>query len=304
MVTDTLKIALVSPSSTFTNAELERAYDQAASINIVISQKSATRVASPIFLNGHKDERLNELKNAEKLGADAIWSTRGGCGAIELWQDYSPEIYQHGQAPLIGYSDITLLHLMRFERARRIGIHGPVFFDIKDEARASFSSIRLLIDKKAHKLVYPPLRNLNRFLFEQLEGELIVMNLMMLQCAIGAVAPGFLRGSILALEDINEPHYKVFRAMNHLKNAGLLAGIKALIIGHFNLHRDEIIRETMVPMAEDLGIPIFDWPIFGHDKPNWPLLFGARTRLRRIDQDLFSACYLQQHDQSPIPQDY
>lgn len=300
MVNNTLKIALASPSATFEAHELEKALSHAAQYNVVLRHNSSARSASPTFLNGSKEERLAELKNVEALDADAIWCTRGGCGAIDLWQEYRPEIYQSGRAVLVGYSDITLLHLMRFERARRIGIHGPVFFDLKDEERANFPSIRLLIDKKAEQLVYPPLKNINRLLFPMIEGELIVMNLMMLQCAIGTTPPDFLRGSLLAVEDINEPHYKVFRTFQHLKNAGLLAGIKALIVGHFNLDRHELIRDTLLPLAEELGVPLFDWPIFGHEKPNWPLLFGAKARIGRIDHDLFYLNYLEQHDHSPV----
>lgn len=300
MAENPLNIALVSPSSTFEAAQLEEALLGAASRGFTIKYASAVRPATPLFLNGSKEQRLKELADAEALDVDALWCTRGGCGAIELWQDYSPEFYEHKKAVLIGYSDISLLHLLRFKRAGRIGIHGPCFFDLADERRANVPSIRLLIEKKAERLSYPPLRRVNHFISPFLEGELIVMNLMLLQCAIGTLDTSFFRGAILAIEDINEAHYRVFRTLHHLKNAGVLAGLRALIIGQFNVDRQQIITETLKPLADELGIPLFDWPIFGHEKPNWPLLFGAKACINLVDHDLFTLKYLQQHDQSII----
>lgn len=299
MTTSKLTIALVSPSSTFEKSQLKKALNDAQNLDLVVAHESSWRSCSPSFLNGTKKDRLAELKEVEALDVKALWSTRGGCGAIELWQDYDASIYADNNSVLIGYSDISLLHLARFYRAQRIGIHGPVFFDLSDEKRANLPSIRLLIEKRALDISYPPLKSLNHFLASRLQGELIVMNLTMLQCAIGLINENFLRGKILAIEDINEPHYKVYRSIMHLKNAGLLAGLKALIIGQFNLDRSELISGTMIPMANELGIPLFDWPIFGHEKPNWPLLFGAKASLNRIEDELFTLSYLEQHDHTP-----
>jgi muramoyltetrapeptide carboxypeptidase len=295
-----LKISLVAPSSTFEKAQLDKALSVAKELPLQIISGSDARVGSPTFINGSKKERLDELLSAESLNADAIWCLRGGCGAIDLWQDYSPEFFAQKFSPLIGYSDISLLHFMRFYHAGRIGIHGPVFFDLGDPERAAFPAIRMLIEKNAHQIVYPPMRSLNHFVHESFEAELLVMNLITLECLCGTVDPQFFQGRILAIEDINEPHYKIFRALYHLKNAGFLTGIKALILGQFNLDREELIKMSVLPLAAELGIPVFDWPIFGHEKPNWPLLFGAKINIRLIDQDIYVLEYKEQHDHSPI----
>lgn len=303
MSTDILKVFLVAPSGSLEEARYQKALINALKLNVDIVHKSANRAAHLSFINGTKKERLAELSLAESKEAKAIWCLRGGCGAIELWPHYEPDLYKNTSAPLIGYSDISLLHLKRFYHARRIGIHGPNFFDLDDETRASLPSIKLLIDKNAERLSYPSLRSLNHFVPSVFEGELIVMNLTTLQCAVGLIEPEFLRGTILALEDINEPHYKIYRAMHHLKSAGFLFGLRALILGQFNLDRSDLIKNTMIPLADELGIPLFDWPIFGHEKPNWPLLFGAKSRIRHIDHDFYTLNYLEQHDHSPLVQD-
>lgn len=293
-----LKIALVSPSGTYDYSLLEESLAAAENYPIEIAQVSEPRLGKPFFINGSKQQRLEELHRSDKAKIDAVWCARGGCGALDLWHDYQ-DIPKVG-VPLIGYSDATIVHFMRFYHSQRIGIHGPIFFDLRDAGRANFEQIRLLIDKKAESLIYPPLKLLNNSLFDCLSGELLAMNLISLQSLVGSFKPEFLQRKILALEEVNEPLYKVYRALMQLKNAGCLFGLKALVIGQFNQDRKEIIEQILVPLADELGIPLFDWPIFGHEKPNWPLLFGAKASIHRLDDRIFTLKYHEQHDHEPI----
>jgi muramoyltetrapeptide carboxypeptidase len=291
------KIAVITPSGFVAADQIKLALEKACALGLkVVYQTPATKAES--FLHGSKEQRLNELLHAESVDADAIWCTRGGIGAIELWHEYQPSFYKSA-APLIGYSDASIYHFMRFYRANRIGIHGPVFLDFIKGSRF-LEAIELLIHKQAQKLVYPTLKSLNHFLKSPIKGELLPMNLISLQSIVGCFDHKFFQGKILALEDINEPPYKVFRALSHLKNAGLLTGLKALILGHFNQERPEVLNIT-VKLANELGIPLFDWPIFGHDEPNWPLLFGAKASINKIDDPFFTLSYDEQHDHEPIP---
>lgn len=286
-----LSVSLVSPSSSFDNQLLKDSLRLASTLGIKIVSATETRLGQPAFINGTKGERLAELLDADQQATDAIWCVRGGCGAIELIHDY---VNIPVQGPiLIGYSDSTVLHFLRFYRSQRLGIHGPIFFELSNTERACFDQIRLLVKDRAEQLVYPPLKALNNIIFDQISGPLLPMNLTSLQSLIGCFDPGFLHGKIVAIEDINEPAYKVWRTVQHLKNAQVLFGLKALVIGHFNLDRAELVEHTFKPLAHDLGIPLFDWPIFGHDQPNWPLLFGARGMISRVDGHIFTWTYLE-----------
>ncbi|MCA9506871.1 MAG: LD-carboxypeptidase [Myxococcales bacterium] len=293
-----LKIALVSPSGTFESETLEQSIKTARKLDIEIISESAHRIGTPLFLNGSKHERLEELYEADKLDVDALWCTRGGCGAIEFLHDYQ-EIPRHGP-PLIGYSDATIIHFLRNYHSKRIGIHGPIFFDLSDAKRANLEQIKYLLNKKAEELSYSPLKSLTPCLFDHIQGELIVMNLISLQSLMGAINPQFFQRKILCLEEINEPHYKVFRALQQLKNAGCFYGLKALVIGHFNQDRAQIIEQSFIPLAKELGLALFDWPIFGHEKPNWPLLFGALSTISRVNERIFTLKYSEQHDHTQI----
>jgi len=295
-----LKIAVVAPCSPFDKDKLELASKKAYELGLELVLKTEIRNGKPAFLNGDKDERLKELSVAERLNADGIWCVRGGCGAITLWHDYQKGYYESYGTPLIGYSDVTILHFLRFYRANRIGVHGPSFLDLANDDQGPIESLQILLKKQAHNFSYPPLKPLNHFVATKLSGELVVMNLVCLQAIIGGFEPQFLRGKILAIEDVNEPHYRVFESLYHLKNVGALLGLKALLIGHFGKDRPAIIAETLRPLADELAIPLFDWPIFGHELPNWPLLFGAKSTIKKIDQQFFTLVYDEQHDHAPI----
>ncbi len=295
-----MSIALVSPSGTFTEAILSSAMDRAISLGITITKPTEVRRGCPEFQNGSWQDRLKELEAAEQQKVDGIWCVRGGVGAIELWHRYYQSFFSDSRAPLIGYSDITIYHFLRFLRAKRIGIHGPVFFDITETDPAHLEALSLLILGHAEKLIYPALNLVTHSLLSTITGEIVPMNLASLQSIVGCFDSEFLSGKILALEDVNEPRYKIFRMMQQLKNSRCLAGLKALVIGYLGEERDRIMAETIVPIAEEEGIPLFDWPIFGHARPNWPLLFGAQVTITRIDDRFFTLAYNEQHDHRPI----
>lgn len=286
----TFKIALTAPSSIFDEQELSDAIKNTQDHGYEIINSISNRNTKPSFLNGSSDDRLLDLIAAERHGAHAIWSIRGGCGAISLWRDYQKEFYEHKEAPLIGFSDITLLHFARFLRAGRIGIHGPVFLNLAHHGE-HLEFVKKLISSQYHDLCYPAIRSVNNFPKQQISGELIVMNLSIMQALIGCFDHSFMHKKILAIEEVNEPHYKIYRTLNHLKNADILSGLKALVIGHLGKDRKDIINETIAPLASSLGLPLFDWPIFGHEHLNWPLLFGAAVDINRVDNDLFTLSY-------------
>ena len=300
---DRLKIALVAPSGTFSVDVLESAIERAQGLGFTIVKTTEVRKGCPAFLNGSIAERLLELESAQMAQADGIWCVRGGCGAVELWPHFKESNFIDGPSPMIGYSDITIYHFLRFLRAGRIGIHGPVFLDLASGDAAHMEAVTLLLRGSAERLVYPALTNLNHSLATAITGQLLPMNLSSLQSILGCFDGDFFRGKILALEDVNEPPYKVFRLMHQLRNAGLLAGLKALVLGYFGEHRSQIIEETMLPIANQTGCPLFDWPIFGHERPNWPLLFGARVTIKKVDSPFFTLAYNEQHDHQPIAYD-
>jgi len=61
-------------------------------------------------------------------GVDAIWCVRGGYGASRILPALDYALMQRKPKALIGYSDITALHMAIHRHAGLVTFHGPVAF--------------------------------------------------------------------------------------------------------------------------------------------------------------------------------
>ena len=92
-------------------------------------------------------------------------------------------------------------------------------------------------------------------------------------------------GSILFIEEINEPAYKIERMLYTLKLSGALGSLKALIVGCLadckeNLALGGTIHEIIRHMTEEYGYPVcFDFPV-GHGNGNYPMPVGATATIK------------------------
>ncbi len=74
---------------------------------------------------------FGDLQRAFQSDAKAIWAIRGGRLSLDLWEYLQEGVLSFPQKPLLGFSDITSLHLY-FNARGRPTIHGPVLCFGKD----------------------------------------------------------------------------------------------------------------------------------------------------------------------------
>ncbi|MDE6612550.1 MAG: LD-carboxypeptidase, partial [Muribaculaceae bacterium] len=91
-------------------------------------------------------------------------------------------------------------------------------------------------------------------------------------------------GSILFIEDIAEPIYKIERILYQLRLSGVLAKLGGLIVGQFTDYKpsdDHPDMESMIRDAvADYGYPVaFNVPV-GHVDHNIPLIESATVTLK------------------------
>jgi muramoyltetrapeptide carboxypeptidase len=116
------------------------------------------------------------------------------------------------------------------------------------------------------------------------EGRVLGGNLTLVHYAIGIGTLPSLRGSILFLEEVNEPPYKVDGMLTHLHLAGALRGVRGVALGSFTKcvprpHRRELPLKTVLEdHLKPLGPTITGLPA-GHGPRNVPLVLGARAFL-------------------------
>jgi muramoyltetrapeptide carboxypeptidase len=235
---------------------------------------------------------------------DVVWMARGGYGAARVLPKLEALAESHG-AParklLVGYSDVTVLHEFVRRRWGWTTLHAPM------PAAGNFGSYdagqwRALID-----LVHGrrpgtcwgerPVRWLTAP--AEVEAELVGGNLAMWASVVGTpYAPTAGRGRIVFFEDVGERFYRLDRMVTQVRQAGLLDGAAAVVLGDFTNCDDDpplAVRgpgEERVPLrpaigweeavAEifgGLGVPVAVGLPVGHGPGFAPLPLGARFRV-------------------------
>ena len=237
------------------------------------------------YLAGDIDARVSDLNGLlQDPNIDAIVAARGGYGSAQLlpYLDYTSIL--RDPKPLVGYSDITSLNLGILAQtgiASFSGImctagdgFGQASLDAFS-AQSFFDAIGSLADTGGDgTLPTPDSTQLGvvgtRPNPATITGRLIPVCMSLLVEAIGTPYIPDLTGTILVLEDIGEDVYSIDRMFNHLKLAGILDRVNAVVLGSFNTDDDSKNAELSekVPLVADMlvakHIPIYTRYPYGH----------------------------------------
>ena len=216
--------------------------------------------------------RFENLKNALYAeDSDIVFCVRGGYGSarlIDMLEEMTPPAKPK---ILIGFSDITALHLFINKSWGWQSIHGSVFSQIDKYKGEIFIKelVNLIEDKHASvKLNLDP-ANKAADSFTIANCKVIGGNLTLIECSIGTSWEIDAENKVLILEDIGEKGYSLDRSFLHLKQSGILDNVKAVILGDFNPHKD----------MNDNGIPVYRCSGIGHGDVNHPFIEGGYVNI-------------------------
>jgi muramoyltetrapeptide carboxypeptidase len=232
------------------------------------------------YLAGSDARRLAEL-HAALADPDirAVFCVRGGYGATRLLPQLAGRTPEGAPKPLIGFSDITALHLW-LQAQGRISIHGPVLTQLP---RLPAPTRARLFDLLESVRPAPPLSGTATYVAGVAEGPLLGGNLSVFTRLLGTPYMPPLDGAILLLEDQGERPYRLDRMWTHLELAGVFARVRGVALGTFtaceepgaNFTSSEVLRE----LAENTGLPCAAGFPIGHGDVNEPVPLGVRVRL-------------------------
>jgi muramoyltetrapeptide carboxypeptidase len=231
------------------------------------------------YLAGSDARRLAELRAALADPASrAVFCARGGYGATRLLMALRRE--PPGLAkPLVGFSDITALHLW-LQSQGRISIHGPVLTQLPRLPAATRARLFALLESPDPAA---PLSGSACLVSGTAEGPLLGGNLSVFSRLIATPFMPSLEGAVLLLEDQGERPYRLDRMWTHLALAGVFEQVRGIVLGSFTNCEEpnapyssaELLRE----LARDTGLPcVAGFPI-GHGEHNEPVALGARVLL-------------------------
>jgi len=235
---------------------------------------------------GTPSQRLADLQSAlDNPKVKAIFCNRGGFGITHLLDQIDWNGFLKNPKWLIGYSDITALHFA-VQKQGVASIHAMMTSALgKDEAFTSLPLLRSFLFGTNAEWSFP----ITKFdIAKSTNGTIVGGNLSLLSHLIGSQDFYLPEGSLLLIEEVAEPMYKVDRMLWQLKRAGALQNLNGLLFGYFTKITEqkdysESIESLILSMVEEYKLPVFFGLPSGHDFPHFPLIMGAQAEIKVID---------------------
>ena len=286
-------VALIAPSSPVSEEKLAKGIENLTQLGFKIVEGKSLRSRNG-YLAGTDAERIADLHWAfQNPEIEAVWCIRGGYGAARLLPDLDYTLIREHPKPLIGYSDITALHLAIHQRTGLVTFHGPVaasdfpedtlryFHSALMETNAPFE-IRASV---ADTVMEPPEYHPFVITGGQAKGTLTGGNLALLSSMVGTEFAPIFKNKIVFIEDVGEQPYRLDRMLTQLLQGTDLMEAAGIVLGVFNdcqpksdtfsLSLEDALRDRLGGM----GIPVVYGIPFGHVTHQATFPYGIAAKL-------------------------
>ena len=288
-------IGIVAPASPVDPARLREGIRELEAIGyrVIFDQQVLARNG---FYAGEHDARaqafLNYLEDPE---IRAIFCARGGYGSNYIMERFSSRAMLHRLQRLtpkivMGYSDITSLLQFLHQTLGWVCFQGPML--TKDFSAGETGYNRHVMEQTLGIFS----RGLTLETDAQtwrpgtVEGRLTGGCFSIVNATLGTPHEIDTKGCILLLEDVDEKPFRVDRMLFHLRRAGKLRDIKAVVFGEMlgcglGSSPAESLHELILEAFAGQNIPIVFGLRFGHNSGYCLTLpLGVRVRLEADEQ--------------------
>jgi muramoyltetrapeptide carboxypeptidase len=215
---------------------------------------------------------------------EIILAQRGGYSCMKLLPYLDFKLIQNNPKILAGFSDLSALLNVVYERTGLITLHSPMVINFSPPSRFTIRSFLNAVNG------FP-----NRNLFEGVpvkvcrsgiaRGRLKGGNLITLTALIGTEWEINTDGTILFLEDIDEKLYEVDRYLTQWILAGKLRKVSGLILGNFRGIKNRAVYNILSSQMK-IDFPLVSCPYVGHVRNKISLPVGARVELNTMKKAL------------------
>src|SRR4051812_13835615 len=236
----------------------------------------------PRFTRAEDERRAHSLMEMWiKPEVKAVIASTGGYGAVRLLPHLDPDVFRNNPKALVGYSDVTALHLWVMRRANLRCFHGPTVDDLIPSSRdPTMASLLTALTTPC------PTTRIGRELSRgvvpgRATGRLVGGNLSLVQQTIGTSYQVDIDGAILFIEETRDPMSVVDERLVHFRAAGLMYNLAGIVFGQLSLDRseEEDFEDFLLDLVSDLGVPVLmDFPA-GHENPNLTIPLGTEVDL-------------------------
>lgn len=234
------------------------------------------------------DVRRRELEDLfMRDDIDAVFSARGGVGTSRLLESVNTGIIARSRKPFLTFSDLSALQWLLFERHEFVTFSGPlaVEWDGALSEATRRQAIRVLCGEFDGDLLADLPKEDIAVVREggEISGRIMPGNLTMMTTLLGTPYIPDLRGAVLLIEDVNEPPHRVDRLLFHLRNAGILKELRALLVGDFGTEadpmRNDALRTSLQDATRGTEYPVIMGLPFGHGPERMTLPVGVPVTL-------------------------
>jgi muramoyltetrapeptide carboxypeptidase len=278
-------LGIVSPASAAPHELVERGVAELERLGYRSKLFPHALDRGPLNYAGSVEDRVGDLHAAfADADVDAILCTRGGWGTAELLPHLDAGLIRANPKALLGYSDLTSLHVWLRREAGLISFQAPmVASDFSKSEGVDLESWGSALGGAASWSL--GVESGLRVLRPGVAGGALSGGCMSIYAeAIGTPYGAVAQGGLLFLEDVGTKPYQWDRMLVHLRYAGLLEGVTGIVFGDMRqcCGADEfaLLEETLL-----YSLRWFDGPVgiglrSGHVAGgNIALPFGVEVRL-------------------------
>lgn len=268
------RVRLVSPASPPDREAVARGVDLLESWGLRV-EMGRHAFDSLGYLAGTDADRLADVNEALRdPGVRAVFATRGGKGAYRIAADLDVAAARSDPKPVVGFSDITFLHLALHRAGAPVGFHGPMvnWSDEYCDAASAEALRRALMEPTP--VVVRRVETAYTARFSRgapATGPLLGGNFDTVSRSVGWVLPE-LAGAILFLEDHHGTGLgQIDRCFAQLTGTGVLDRLAGVALGTFGEYESAeaggwTLTDVLGDWLDRLGVPVLGGLPLGHGR--------------------------------------
>jgi muramoyltetrapeptide carboxypeptidase len=275
-------IGIIAPGGVVKAQALERgvAWLEAAGFRVRLGEHVLARRR---YCAGDPASRLADfeqmLRDPEVGG---VICARGGYGTTHLLPLLDRAIVAANPKLVVGYSDVSPLLGYLVERCNVVAVHGPMVATDLAKGLTGRSAERLCA------LLASPTAAWREPIAEVVvpgttTGRLVGGCLSSLVALLGTPYAVETDGAVLFLEDVAEAPYRIDRMLTHLRLAGKLQGVAAVMLGSFadcdGTAAGDVAADVLREFFAGVSFPVIAGFPAGHRSENLSLALGMPVRI-------------------------
>jgi len=224
---------------------------------------------------------------------DVIQVLWGGTGAIQVLEHLDMDLIAGHPKALMGYSDITNLHVALLKGAGLATFHGPGFGSMGIPERTPFtwdSALEAFTKGAAGPVPDDPDDPYRRTIAPgKVTAPIVGGNLWTFTHLLGTPWEPSFEGAIVLWEEVHTPAYQIEVLLHQLRLAGKLEGLAGVVVGELadcdwserrpEAPRNRSIEDVLEGHLASLGVPVLYKLPLGHGKHLATIPLGVTATL-------------------------